>query len=169
MKDTKQPNPNADYQREYRKTLTDEQKEKRRKYERAYRKNKPEYSLSRVSYRESWYCENKDKLAEWRKEYYNTNLKARKNHKIRAWLGRALKRQGIKSKSSWIKNVGCTKDEFIAHIESLFVEGMTWDNWTRDGWHIDHIIPLTKEGTNHYTNLQPLWAKDNLSKSNKLI
>jgi hypothetical protein len=48
---------------------------------------------------------------------------------------------------------------------------MTWDNWTTDGWHIDHIKPLASSfdltdrkqflEACHYTNLQPLWAKDN--------
>ena len=54
---------------------------------------------------------------------------------------------------------------------------MTWDNWTTDGWHIDHIKPLSSFDLTdrkqllevcHYTNLQPLWAKDNLIKSDKL-
>jgi 5-methylcytosine-specific restriction endonuclease McrA len=88
--------------------------------------------------------------------------------KFRAWLHNNAKRGGG-TKESWVKNAGCTRDEFKAHIESQFVEGMTWSNWSVDGWHIDHITPLSKGGTNHYTNLQPLWAKDNLSKSDKLI
>jgi desulfoferrodoxin (superoxide reductase-like protein) len=55
---------------------------------------------------------------------------------------------------------------------------MTWDNWTTDGWHIDHIKPLASFDLTdrkqlleacHYTNLQPLWAKDNLIKSDKII
>ena len=65
----------------------------------------------------------------------------------------------------WLAEVGCVKEEFINHIESLFQEGMTWDNRGNDGWHIDHIVPLTKGGTNHYTNLQPLWAEDNRKKA----
>jgi hypothetical protein len=55
---------------------------------------------------------------------------------------------------------------------------MSWDNWTKDGWHIDHIKPcssfdLSKEYEQracfHYTNMQPLWAVDNLRKGNKLV
>lgn len=73
--------------------------------------------------------------------------------------------------------IGCTIQELKAHIESLFQPGMSWENWSKDGWHLDHILPLSSfDLTNpkelkkacHYNNLQPLWAKDNLSKSNKV-
>ncbi len=55
---------------------------------------------------------------------------------------------------------------------------MMWSNWNHTGWHIDHIKPLSSFDltnhnefltANHYTNLQPLWAKDNLQKGNKFI
>jgi hypothetical protein len=59
------------------------------------------------------------------------------------------------------------------HLESKFVDGMSWDNRSR--WHIDHIMPLASAKTEeelvalcHYTNLQPLWAAENLRKSDKL-
>jgi hypothetical protein len=60
----------------------------------------------------------------------------------------------------------------MAHLEARFVEGMTWDNHGT-AWHVDHVVPVavfdltTEEGQRaafHYTNCQPLWAKDNLSK-----
>ena len=71
--------------------------------------------------------------------------------------------------------LGCTIDELLLHLESQFVDGMSWEN--RHLWHVDHIRPcasfdLTDPGQQkecfHYTNLQPLWAKDNLSKSARL-
>ena len=69
--------------------------------------------------------------------------------------------------------IGCSWEELVAHLESLFLEGMTWDN--RSEWHIDHRIPLASAETEeeihklcHYTNLQPLWATDNMSKGPKL-
>lgn len=79
----------------------------------------------------------------------------------------------------WVKRgkfkeyVGCTIDELKAHLESKFTEGMSWEN--RSQWHIDHIIPLSSAKTPedlykllHYTNLQPLWAVDNLKKGCKM-
>lgn len=67
--------------------------------------------------------------------------------------------------------IGCTYEELKLHIEKQFTQGMTWDNYGINGWHVDHIKPLamaTSEEeiilSNHYTNLQPLWCLDNLSK-----
>lgn len=63
------------------------------------------------------------------------------------------------------------------HLEDQWVEGMSWDNWTHDGWHVDHIKPLASFDMNnpdevkkafHYTNIQPLWAVDNLRKGDKI-
>lgn len=70
--------------------------------------------------------------------------------------------------------LGYTQTDFINHIESLFKKGMTWEN--RSEWHIDHIRPLKlfiEDGVtdvsiiNALSNLQPLWAKENLSKGAK--
>lgn len=70
--------------------------------------------------------------------------------------------------------VGCSPEFLKEHLESQFIDGMGWDN--RVEWHIDHIIPLSSAKTEddlyrlcHYTNLQPLWAEDNLKKSNKIL
>jgi hypothetical protein len=61
------------------------------------------------------------------------------------------------------------------HIEKQFKPGMNWLNHSLHGWHIDHIIPMASATTeeeviklNHYTNLQPLWASENIKKSNKM-
>lgn len=78
---------------------------------------------------------------------------------------------------SAIDDLGCSVDEFRIHIEKQFQLGMSWDNYGLYGWHLDHIIPLSSfDLTNreqllqacHYTNYQPLWAIDNLRKSNKI-
>jgi hypothetical protein len=69
--------------------------------------------------------------------------------------------------------LGCDWETFMEHLESQFTEGMSWDN--QGEWHYDHIYPISLAQTeedmyifNHYTNFQPLWAKDNLSKSNSV-
>jgi hypothetical protein len=72
--------------------------------------------------------------------------------------------------------LGCSIEDLKKHLEASFEPGMTWDNWQHDGWHIDHIRPcasfdLTDPGQQrqcfHYTNLQPLWAADNIRKGAK--
>lgn len=78
---------------------------------------------------------------------------------------------------SAIKHLGCSIDEFKKYMESLFLPGMSWANHGVNGWHIDHIRPLSSFDLSsesdiskacHYTNLQPLWASENIRKGNKL-
>lgn len=70
--------------------------------------------------------------------------------------------------------LGCAFSTFVTYLESLFEDGMTWDNMHL--WHIDHIVPcaafdLHKSEQQHicfwYRNLQPMWATDNLTKADK--
>ncbi len=81
--------------------------------------------------------------------------------------------RGRRKSGSTLELIGCSPDELRAHLESQFLAGMTWDNWTTNGWHIDHIKPLASFDLSdhdqqrvafHYTNLRPLWAVDNLRK-----
>lgn len=76
-------------------------------------------------------------------------------------------------KGSAVKLLGCTVESLKSYLEAQFQEGMTWNNWGLRGWHIDHRIAISKfdlQDTEqlaracHYTNLQPLWAVDNLRK-----
>lgn len=72
--------------------------------------------------------------------------------------------------------VGCSPEEFKLHIESLWLEGMSWENYgvKKGCWNIDHIIPLSSAETIdelkklfHFSNTRPLWAEENSRKSNK--
>jgi hypothetical protein len=72
--------------------------------------------------------------------------------------------------------VGCTPEKLKIYLEKQFTEGMSWDNHNHDGWHIDHILPLSSAKTEkevytlcHYTNLQPLWGYENYKKGNKIL
>jgi hypothetical protein len=86
-----------------------------------------------------------------------------------------LQRAGSKTKSTEAL-LGCTVAALIQYLEERFLPGMSWGNYGLRGWHIDHIKPsalfdLSKEEERlacfHYTNLQPLWARDNIVKGKK--
>jgi len=84
---------------------------------------------------------------------------------------------GKNKSESTMRLLGCTIPELFLHLESQFAEGMDWDNHGKHGWHIDHIRPCAsfdladsdqQRQCFHYSNLQPLWAGDNLSKGSTL-
>jgi hypothetical protein len=138
-----------------------------------------------------YYQENKELIKAKRKTYYDSNKAAvRKSESkyrkarrqtdvsfklmcnIRNHVGQFLK-SGFKNRT--ITYLGCTLDELKSYLEKQFSPGMSWENYGVNGWHIDHKFPLSKVNLSdleaikkvlHYTNLQPLWAKDNIKKSN---
>lgn len=125
--------------------------------------------------------ESKQKNAEWRKKNVTKYLKNKRHSdsmfalriKMRSIIRKAFDRNGYTKRSKSQSIIGCTFEELKIHIESQFQPNMTWHN--RSAWHLDHRIPLATAKTeedvirlNHYTNLQPLWAADNLRKSDKL-
>tara|TARA_B100000161_G_C33415149_1_gene352900 strand:+ start:43 stop:729 length:687 start_codon:yes stop_codon:yes gene_type:complete len=171
--------------------------QKKRDASNSYRKKYPDkIKASQKKYRE----ENKEKIAknrEKRKQNKEYHVKYRKEHleesriyarkryandiqfklkrRIRSRLYDALSGR-IKSGSA-VSDLGCTIQELKIHLENQFEEGMTWDNWKHDGWHIDHIKPLSSFDLTdreqfleawHYTNLQPLWWWQNTSKGAKI-
>jgi hypothetical protein len=145
------------------------------------------------SYKKNYNKINKDKINQYntnyRKENKNTILKqSRKRDKqkrindiqyklkslLRHRLYVALK--GNFKSGSAVKNLGCTIPELKDYLESKFHPDMNWHN--HGAWHIDHIKPLSSFDLTdhkqlleacHYTNLQPLWAKDNLLKSDTVV
>lgn len=90
-------------------------------------------------------------------------------HRLQTRLSRLLKRNvGCRE---MLQLVGCTRAELVAHLERQFPDGMTWVR--RREWHIDHIKPFAAFNLSdadelraacHFTNLQPLWAADNIAK-----
>jgi hypothetical protein len=122
------------------------------------------------------------KYFENNKSKYYDNVRKRKEKNpllrlslnIRSRMYNALKRVNEKKQTKTIDILGCNFYECKIHIENQFKEGMSWENYNLETWHIDHIIPLSSAKTEedlyklfHYTNLQPLWASENLSKFNK--
>lgn len=139
--------------------------------------------------KKKWRCDNREKHEELKKNWKNNNPKYHiYYHKIktindskyrlvkslRARFRNLLLSKSTEKHSNTILIIGCDLEFLKKYIENQFKEGMSWDNYGFYGWHIDHIIPLSSaENYNemcslfHYTNLQPLWAHENLKKSNK--
>jgi len=162
-------------------------KEKKELYMDSYRKNNKD-SINTTS-RKYW-ANHKERKKELDKQYKDANwdkiyarIKWRRAHDIYFKLADGLRtkiRKSIKNNykfTSTMKLTDCTMQFLRQYLESKFKSGMTWKNHGVYGWHIDHIIPissfdLTKEEDQrkcfHYTNLQPLWAEDNMKKGNKL-
>jgi len=126
-------------------------------------------------YRRLYYRRNKVKMDSYYKKEYHDNINHRVACVLRARLNSAIKNN--QKTGSAVQDLGCTIAHFKAYLESKFTNGMSWNNWAKDGWHIDHIKPLVSFDLSnreellkacHYTNLQPLWAQDNLSKGKKI-
>jgi len=135
--------------------------------------------------RENWLEKNPEKRKEYRKNYKPRKQEQRKErrdndpvfnliNRVRCRIWKYTKLMSITKKNKTFDIVGCTPQSLKEHLEKQFINGMTWEN--QGGWHIDHIIPLSSAKTEeelyklcHYSNLQPLWAGDNLSKGNKVF
>jgi len=118
---------------------------------------------------------NKNRLNSYSRNKRKTDIQYKLKTNLRTRLRITLK-NNYKSGSA-VRDLGCSIESFKSYLESKFQSGMSWDNYGLYGWHIDHIKPLSSFDLTdrkqlleacHYTNLQPLWAKDNLSKSDKI-
>ena len=98
--------------------------------------------------------------------------------KIRGNISKIFRRLEITKDKTSFKYLGCTIQTFKKHIEAQFKPGMSWGNHGVHGWHFDHIIPVTsfnlnlkseREKCNNYKNFQPMWAIENIRKSNKVF
>lgn len=145
--------------------------EKKRKY---YWENRQQILEKKRDY--SKRLKVKKRVNKKNKERYDNDTQYKLKTLIRSRLRLAVK-DNAKSGSS-IENLGCTIDELIVHLENQFEEGMTWENHSLEGWHIDHIKPLCQFDFNdskqlaeacHYTNLQPLWCYDNYYKGGRTV
>ena len=118
---------------------------------------------------------NKNKRNNYSKNRLKTDIQHKLRTNLRIRLNHAINNN--QKVGSAIKDLGCSVNELVSYLESKFSTGMSWDNWTTDGWHIDHIKPLASFDLTdrkqfleacHYTNLQPMWADKNLSKGKKV-
>lgn len=107
-----------------------------------------------------------------RRRYENGDIQYKLKQLCRARIRNAMK--GLDKSKATGELMGCSWKELQDHLSSQFREGMSWDNHGIHGWHIDHIRPCNSFDLRdpeqqklcfHYTNLQPLWAHENLEKS----
>lgn len=138
--------------------------------------------------KQKWYSQNKEYVLDYQQKFYKENKEKiikrvvkysverrrkdpvfRLSRNIRSRVYKALKQKTSVSISSL---VGCSLDDLKQHIESKWQPGMTWDNYGK--WHVDHIKPLVDfnllneeelKKAAHFSNLQPLWAIENLKKN----
>lgn len=131
----------------------------------------PEYQKQKMA---EWYQDHKGYHAQYNKNRMASDPNFKLKLRLRTRLNNALKNN--QKSGSAVKDLGCSIEELKSYLESKFLPGMTWENWSKHGWHIDHIVPLASFDLSdpdqflkacHYTNLQPLWWKDNLKKSGK--
>jgi hypothetical protein len=97
---------------------------------------------------------------------------------LRTRLIAVIKNKDAKKSNKTMTLLGCSLEFFKKYIENQFKKGMTWENHSKYGWHLDHIKPCSSFDLTdseqqkicfHYTNFQPLWWRDNLIKGSKVL
>jgi hypothetical protein len=136
----------------------------------------------RKKYMDEYREKNIDKIREAKRNYEKTRKANDPLYKLianfRTAIYQVLKENNINKNGHYFEILGYTPYDLIEHIESKFTEGMSWENYGE--FHIDHITPISsfniqEIGDNEFMrcwaleNLQPMWAEENIRKSNKII
>lgn len=139
--------------------------------------SKPEHKKRKAEYDKIYRQQNKERIAQHKKDWQDKHkndpiFKITKN--LRRRLHHTIK--GYSKADTTFNLLGCDVHFFKSYIESLFLDGMTWENYGVGGWHLDHIKPCSSFDMSieeeqrkcfHYTNIQPLWEIDNLKKGKR--
>jgi len=166
-------NDNFDKIREIKKNWVDSNNESVKLQQEKWRKNN-------VLHTKQYKKLNFEKLKSYNKNYgkirRESDVLFKLSGNIRTRISQFIKSNKFTKRNKTFEIVGCSSEFLKKYLEEQFTDNMSWDNHGTYGWHIDHKIPLSSAKTEkefyelcHYTNLQPLWAKDNLSKNNRLI
>ena len=175
--------------REYKKTNSQKIKDYYTTNQEKYKKYRESKKESTKIYMKNYYVnnfENRRKYLEETKEIRkvkrNIVEKTRREsdslHKLKTYLRNRLafylKKKNFVKRNTTFNIVGCTPQDLKIYLEQKFTDGMCWEN--QGEWHIDHKIPLASAKTEeelyklcHFTNLQPLWATENIKKGSKII
>ena len=143
----------------------------------------PEQILADCEYQRNYRKSHIRELSDKRRIKISKRIDLRVLRNLRGRIAAAISRKKyervfVKKCANTKSLIGCSINRLLAHIESKWLPGMTWENHGQMGWHIDHILPcdmfdMTDEAQQracfHYTNLQPLWWLDNIRKGAKII
>ena len=152
--------------------LAKNSKEARRAANAAYYQANRERILRNTA---QWKKDNPAKFAAHRRKYLRNSPQARLANNSRDRIRRMIGSQG-KGRGRSNRLIGCNADALCLILEAQFTPGMTWANYG-SAWHVDHIIPLSaydltdpeqQREAFHYTNLQPMWAHENMAKGDEV-
>jgi hypothetical protein len=147
----------------------------------------PEKKAARRAYQAQWMAnkrasnrtEDRTKKRAWVNRKMKESPEFVLAERLRRRLCKAVARYAMKeAKPRTMQLVGCSRAELRAYLESKFKPGMSWENYGYRGWHVDHIRPVASfdlmnesemQRCFHFTNLQPLWMKENLKKGTKIL
>jgi hypothetical protein len=163
----------------------------------SYKRNAEKHKEKKSIYHKEWSKNNRDKLNSYHKEWRENNIDKHRETKreyqkhkrhtdpiyklisnFRTAIYQVLKENNVQKNGHYFDVLKYTPEELMSHLESKFIDGMTWDNYGE--WHVDHIKPISsfniieigdEEFMKCWTlkNLQPLWGVENIKKSNKLL
>jgi len=152
--------------------------EKKKEQMKAYREqNREKINERQKAYRK----QNRDKMRIYERNKRKTDLNYKLSDNLRRRVRKVLDGK-CKSKKT-MDLIGCSADFLKKYLENQFQPGMSWNNYGNPNgdhsecWHIDHVLPCAsfdlsdpkqQQKCFHYSNLQPLWAKDNMSKGAKI-
>lgn len=171
------------YERDYYARNKERFKKKRREQ---YLKHRDSELKRSAEYRQTYYASHREEIlakAKAKRSIIREQIRERLRNdpqfklslRLRYRIWKALKQQSATKSKRTLALIGCSIETLKNHLESQFLPGMTWDNYGT--WHVDHILPCAffdlsnveeQEKCFHFSNLQPLWASDNISKGSKV-
>ena len=164
---------NKEHIKEYKKVYMKKYHLKNKEHIKGYKKKyNKEYRLKNKESAREYRIKNRAKFSAYVKRRHNTEPNFKLVRNLRRRILEAVK--GTAKSARTMELIGCTVDELWVHLESKFTDGMTREN--HGTWHVDHIKacakfdltdPVQQRECFNYTNLQPLWAHENLSKGRK--
>lgn len=128
------------------------------------KKYNKDHKIERQIYLKEWQTNN-SKYQKYQREYKRKSTpQDRIIFNLRNRVYKLLLKESSSQKT--LDLIGCSREDFMLHLEKQFTENMSWDNYGTY-WEVDHIKPLSKGGTIHWTNSQPLTISENRKKYNK--